>query len=85
MSDSVSFDTGWKQWLLVVSLTASGVVCAQDQQRWTYSPDLLQPFWSSEVMQGESVLFIRDPQTDVATGRLLFPVSKIIADRKSVV
>lgn len=83
MSYGVSFDTGWKQWLLVASLTASGVVCAQDQQRWTYSPELLQPFWSSEVIQGESVLFIRDPQTGVATGSLLFPVSKIISVRNS--
>jgi acetyl esterase/lipase len=45
---------------------------------WKYSADVLQPFWKSSVVDGESILFIRDPATGIARGRLLFPANRIL-------
>lgn len=45
---------------------------------WTYSAEVLQPFWQSAVVDGESILFIRDPATGIARGRLLFPANRVL-------
>lgn len=46
-------------------------VHAQQQQQsaavaWQYSADVLRPFWQGRVVDGESVLFVRDASTGVA-------------------
>lgn len=48
------------------------------QSSWSYSAEDLQPFWQGNVVDGESVLFIRDPVSGTARGRLLFPLQKLI-------
>lgn len=45
---------------------------------WTYSADVLRPFWQGQLVDGESVLFVRDPATGIARGKLIFPVRKIV-------
>lgn len=54
-----------------------------DPMAWKYSPDLLRPFWQGKRMEGESVLFIRDPNTGAARAAVLFPVQKVLAVRNS--
>lgn len=63
----------------------SGFACGQDndnksaaEKRWAWSAEALEPFWRGDVIQGESVLFIRDPETGVASAKLLFPVQEIV-------
>lgn len=53
------------------------------QPQWKYRPELLRPFWTGTVVEGESVLFIGDQQTGTATASLLFPVTEIIAVQNS--
>jgi acyl-CoA thioesterase-1 len=48
------------------------------QSSWNYSAELLRPFWQGQVVDGESVLFVRDPASGIARGRLLFPNSRLI-------
>lgn len=49
----------------------------------TLSPELLRPFWQGTVMEGESVLFIRDAATGQAQAAVLFPIEKVLAVRNS--
>lgn len=51
---------------------------------WNYVPELMQPFWQGETMEGESVLFIKDPKTDEARASVLFPIREVVAIRNSV-
>lgn len=61
-------------------------VHAQQQQQqqqsaavaWQYSADVLRPFWQGRVVDGESVLFVRDASTGVARGQLLYPIEKVV-------
>ena len=55
----------------------------QANPAWTYKPDLVRPFWEGNVVEGESVLFIKDPETDEAKASLLFPVLQVLAVRNS--
>jgi acyl-CoA thioesterase I len=55
-----------------------GILPAQDAQRWEYSPASLQPFWSSDVVVAEPVLFIRDPDSGESRGSLLFPIAEVL-------
>jgi lysophospholipase L1-like esterase len=51
---------------------------------WSYVPELMRPFWQGETMEGESVLFIKDPQTGEARASVLFPIREVVAIRNSV-
>lgn len=51
---------------------------------WKYSPEAMRPFWLGTVMEGESVLFIKDPQTGITRASVLFPVQEVLAVRNSV-
>jgi len=64
-----------------VLLVGSAVSTAQDAVAWRYTPEALTPFWETDVVDRESVLFIRDPETGVARASLLFPVKKVISVR----
>ena len=54
---------------------------AQDAVPWQYTPNCMTPFWESDVVDQESVLFIRDNDTGVARASLLFPIKDIISVR----
>jgi len=66
---------------LMMSLPLSAQEASKAE--WTYRPEPLKPFWLSEVMEGESVLFIRDEKTGEARAAVLFPVLDVLAARSS--
>jgi lysophospholipase L1-like esterase len=53
------------------------------EPRWKYSAKLLRPIWQGDTVEGESVLFMRDPKTGEAKASVLFPVMKILSVRNS--
>ncbi|MFO0958893.1 MAG: SGNH/GDSL hydrolase family protein [Isosphaeraceae bacterium] len=58
---------------------------AQEAARpeWAYSAEQLRPFWLGQVMEGESVLFIRDEPTGEARASVYFPIQEIFSVRSS--
>ena len=68
--------------VLAVILTAAGAQDA-DEETWDYTPALLRPFWEGEVVEGESVLFIRGEDSQSARASVLFPIRRILAVRNS--
>lgn len=64
-------------------LSATLMASAQEspQAKWSYSPSALRPFWEGTVVEGESVLFIRDAATGEAKASTLFPIRKVLAVR----
>ena len=72
---------------VAISLTAilaGGALADEPAKRpWQYSPALLRPFWEGSVVEGESVLFIKDPQTGEAKASVLFPIQEMLAVRNS--
>ncbi|QEF98118.1 Arylesterase precursor [Stieleria maiorica] len=56
---------------------------ATDTATWQYSADQLRPFWLSDVVEQEPVLFVRDPESGEARGTLLFPIDEILTMRSS--
>ena len=65
---------GWGSFLLAQQQPAG---------RWQYSSELLRPFWQGSVVNGESVLFLRDAATGVARGQLLYPIERILSVTKA--
>ncbi|MDG2129378.1 MAG: SGNH/GDSL hydrolase family protein [Fuerstiella sp.] len=70
--------------MVVVGLSSNSL-SAQDASdtRRMYSDKLLRPFWRGDIVEWESVLFVRDVKTGEARASLLFPVQKVIAVRSS--
>lgn len=71
--------------LLVFSLCA--VAAADDgseSPQWDYHPELLRPFWAGEVVEGESVLFLREQPNGEARASVLFPIQEILTVSNSV-
>ena len=50
---------------------------------WNYQPRLLSPFWQGDVIESETVLFIRDGATGPATANVLLPIREVIEVRNS--
>ncbi|QDT43747.1 Acetylxylan esterase precursor [Gimesia alba] len=74
--------------LLICSLSTgfiwfSETVSAAEPTEWKYAPELLRPFWQGETIEGESVLFIRDPETGIAKASVLIPIEKVLSVRNS--
>ena len=51
---------------------------------WMYDAGLMQPFWLGDTVDGESVLFIKDPATGEAKAQLLFPVQEVLSVTRAV-
>ena len=66
-----------------VFIGSVGSSTAVDPLRWEYSPDQLRPFWTSDNVYRESVLFIRDDETGESKARVLFPIKRILAVQDS--
>ncbi len=64
--------------LLCPYLLSLGYGFAQEPPRWKYSPELLVPFWQSDVVQSEPILFIRKTIADDVRGDLLFPIDNVV-------
>lgn len=51
---------------------------------WTYDAVLMQPVWQGDTVDGESLLFVKDPTTGEARANLLFPIEEIINVTRAV-
>lgn len=69
--------------LLLIGLCATADDDATPPQ-WNYRPELLQPFWVGDVVEGESVLFLRDQPDGEARASVLFPIQEILVVSNSV-
>ena len=69
--------------VLPVSLSAAIAYGADSAETWTYDAKLLEPFWLSKTMEGESVLFVKDGENALPKAPLLFAPTKIISVRSS--
>lgn len=71
--------------LLVTLISSLTITAAEEPVRteWKYAPELLRPFWRGERIEGESVLFIKDPKTGEAKASVLFPIVSVQAIRNS--
>ncbi len=70
--------------LLLASAFPVAIADDSAQPQWDYRPELLRPFWVGEVMEGESVLFIREQPDGEARASVLFPIQDVLAVRNSV-
>lgn len=52
-------------------------------EEWKYAPKLLRPFWQGDTVEGESMLFIKEPETGGAKATVLFPVTRVLSVRNS--
>lgn len=68
---------------MIIALLTSAVIGDDAAPKWQYDPALLAPFWTTDTMHGESILFIKDETGKTATGELLFPPIKILAVKNS--
>ncbi len=67
-------------WLFVICICFAGEVQADEPSGvWKYRPELLQPFWRSELVEGESVLFLKPEADQPAAALLLFPVQSVVS------
>ena len=66
------------------SLMADENVDPSVSGKWKYDAAFMQPFWQGDQVDGESVLFIRDPETGKARGQLLFPVQQVLNVKRAV-
>jgi lysophospholipase L1-like esterase len=64
-------------------MLSSAVAQEPAKAAWKYAPELLRPFWLGEVVEGESVLFIRDEATGEARASVLFPIREVLVVRNS--
>jgi acyl-CoA thioesterase-1 len=67
------------------ALSAAGIALAEEptSAKWKYSAELMRPFWVGDTVQGESVLFVRNPETGEATASVLFPVRGVVHIRNA--
>ncbi len=69
--------------VVIVILQGVATVDEPVKASWNYSPEQIRPFWENEVMEGESVLFIKDSQTGEARASVLFPIKEVLTVRNS--
>ncbi len=58
-------------------LSTNLLVAQQEPKAWEYRPTLMVPFWESEWVEEEPILFVRDPNSGEARGSLLFPIEEV--------
>jgi acyl-CoA thioesterase I len=76
---------GFYALLVSISAVAACVGRAQEAVKpgWTYSEEQLRPLWQGEIMEGESVLFIKAGKTGEARATVLFPIQKLLSVHSS--
>lgn len=72
--------------VFIFSFGLLAAIFSQDPAKptWQYSAEWLRPFWLGEVVEGESVLFIRDEKTGEARASVLFPIREVLTVKNSV-
>ena len=69
---------------LALSVGTPSATWAEDAKPgWVYRAELMRPFWRGDVVEGESVLFIKDAQTGEARASVLFPITEVLAVRNA--
>jgi len=69
--------------LLLAGVLSSWLLADESTPTWGYRQELLRPFWVGDVMESESVLFIRDEQSGEARASVLFPIDEVLAVQNS--
>lgn len=64
------------------SLTAPTISDAAEPP-WTYQAELMRPIWQGEVMEGESVLFVKGDQDGRGKASVLLPIRKLLSIRNA--
>lgn len=66
--------------IVVVAISPAAAVAAADGGKpWEFSAASLRPFWLSQTMEGESVLFIQDKAGEQPKASLLFEPTQILS------
>ena len=68
---------------VLIAVGATFAVADEAAEAWQYRPEQLRPFWLGDVVEGESVLFVRDEGAETARASVLFPIREVIAVRNS--
>ena len=83
--------TAFVAWIAIITtlmlnqrLVADEIATHAGDAAWVYDPKLMQPFWLGDTVDGESVLFLKDPATGEAKAQLLFPVLDILHVTRAV-
>ena len=83
--------TAFVTWIAIITtlmlnprLVADEIATHAGDAAWVYDPKLMQPFWLGDTVDGESVLFLKDPATGEAKAQLLFPVQDILNVTRAV-
>ncbi len=74
-----TFRTVLASFTFCFAIVMATLAAADEPKPWKYAPEQLKPFWKSNVVHRESVLFLRDEATGVASASVLFPIDKIIS------
>ena len=70
--------------VMLVSLSVSSIVADEPAtSKWNYQSRLLRPFWQGDTIEGESMLFIRDPKTGIAKASVLSPIVDVLSIQNS--
>jgi len=70
--------------IIVAVLCLAGVTAAAEPEKaFHFDPAMLTPFWRSETMNGESVLFVKENDAAEPKALLLFTPMKILSVRSS--
>lgn len=70
---------------LIVTCVSTNSVLADEpsEPKWDYAPKLLRPFWVGDTIEGESMLFIREPETGLAKASVLSPIVDVLSVHNS--
>lgn len=70
--------------VILVALSVSSIFADDPSTpKWKYTPESLRPFWQGDTIEGESMLFIRDPKTGIAKASVLSPIFDVLSVHNS--
>ena len=55
----------------------------QPQPQWKYTAEAIRPFWTGNVIDGESVLFMKGAASGRVAAQVLFPIEKVLSVKNS--
>jgi acyl-CoA thioesterase I len=66
----------WSSLILILVFALVRICTAEEEpaKTWQYSADVLQPFWETSVMRGESMLFLKSSADGQARASVCFPI-----------
>ena len=69
----------------IILLALSSFTLGQEPSKpaWSYDAALLRPFWLGDVVDGESVLFIKQDANATAQAQVMFPILELLEVKNS--